>query len=39
MKKSLLKGNVKEFGDMLDASWQIKKKISPYATTKKIDKM
>jgi D-glycero-alpha-D-manno-heptose-7-phosphate kinase len=26
MKKSLLKGNVKEFGDMLDASWQIKKK-------------
>lgn len=39
MKNSLLKGNVKNFGDLLDESWQLKKKFFSHVTTGKIDKM
>ena len=39
MKKFLLKGKVKQFGDLLDISWEFKKKISPHSTNKKIDKI
>lgn len=39
MKKCLLKGNIKQFGDLLDTSWELKKKISPYSSNKKIDKI
>ena len=39
MKKCLLKGKVKQFGDLLDISWNLKKKISPLSSNKKIDKI
>jgi len=39
MKKCLLKGKVKQFGDLLDISWDLKKKISPLSSNKKIDKI
>jgi D-glycero-alpha-D-manno-heptose-7-phosphate kinase len=39
MKKCLLRGKVKQFGDLLDISWVLKKKFSPFSSNKKIDKI
>jgi len=38
MKESLLKGDVKSFGDLLDKSWNLKKIINTHVTNKRIDK-
>ncbi|MDA9066144.1 CBS domain-containing protein [Candidatus Pelagibacter sp.] len=37
MKKSLLKGRLSEFGDLLHQSWLLKKKLNPLSTSAKID--
>ena len=39
MKKCLLRGKVKQFGDLLDISWVLKKNFSPFSSNKKIDKI
>jgi D-glycero-alpha-D-manno-heptose-7-phosphate kinase len=39
MKNSLLRGNVKEFGDLLGKSWQIKKQLGSNVSNKKIDNL
>ena len=39
IKETLLKGNIKKFGDLLDISWNLKKKISNNTTNKKIDNL
>jgi len=39
MKKYLLTGKIKKFGDLLDESWSLKKIISPYSSNSKIDKI
>ncbi len=37
MKETLLKGNVKHFGDLLHHSWELKKKICGRVTNKKTE--
>lgn len=39
MKKSLLLNSLDEFSSLLDKSWELKKKISPFSTNKKIEKI
>ena len=38
IKICLLNGSVKEFGDLLDLSWQLKKKINKKSTNQYVDK-
>jgi len=35
--KALMEGNLMEFGSLLDESWQLKRKLSGYVSTSKID--
>ena len=39
MRDSLLRGNVKEFGDLLNKSWEIKKRLGKKISNKKVDKL
>ena len=39
MKNCLIKGELENFGKLMDRSWYLKKIINPMATNKKIDKI
>ena len=39
MKKSLLQNNVNKFSDLLDTSWELKKKITPYSSNNTFNKI
>ena len=39
MKEALLKGRLKHFGDLLDASWQLKKSINTRSSNEVVDKL
>ncbi len=39
MKKSLLQNNINKFSELLDNSWHLKKKITPYSSNNRFDKI
>tara|TARA_B100000767_G_C19726741_1_gene519831 strand:+ start:143 stop:1525 length:1383 start_codon:yes stop_codon:yes gene_type:complete len=39
MKKSLLQNNISKFSELLDVSWELKKKVTPYSSNNKFNKI